>query len=138
MLSLDPDEIFRRGHEDCVSLTPHERLVFLLLEFEGLMNMEGWDDFFTSRWSSYYPELEQGLLLAGDNESLAVLQDYETHLKAHGTSLDPSVLDAFLEGQSRDYFANCRDWREAYTRLSDRRWSKIRSYLESHGLSLLA
>jgi hypothetical protein len=138
VLRLSPDEILNRGFGDFESLAPLERIVFVLLEFECLMEMEGWDDFFTSKWSCYYPEMKRGLLLAGDLESLEVLQDYETHLIDHGVSLDPSSLDAFLCSQNTDYFTTCRDWNEDYSQLKDHRWRKIRDYLVLHNIALLA
>jgi hypothetical protein len=136
MTSLDADEVLQRGLSDCESLSLLERLVFLLLEFEVLMDMEGWDDFFTSRWSAYYPELKQGLVLAADEKSVEILDDYETHLKGHGVVLEPSALDKFLCSRENQYFVNCRDWRDDYAKLGSHRWSKVREFLRSHDVSL--
>lgn len=136
MTRLDPEDVFQRGLKDWDSLSPHERLVFLLMEFEARMDMAGWDDFFTSPWASGYPELRHGLARAGDGESLAVLDDYEAHLRAHGVLLNPASLASFLSRQDNEYFSHCRDWRADYTDLSPRRWSKVCDYLSSQGLSL--
>jgi hypothetical protein len=138
MTTLNREEAYSRGQGEFASLTPDERLVFLLVQFETLMDMEGWDDFFTSKWSPYYSELKQGLVLAGDRDSLEVFEDYEEHLRTRGVSLDPEALDAFLTAQNNAYFESCRDWRDDYTDLATQRWSKVSEYLRAHGITLRA
>lgn len=136
--ALDPAVVYERGLRHPEALTAAERLVFLLMEFETLMNMEGWDDFFTSRWSHYYPEMKQGLGAAGDTDSLEVLQDYERHLQERNVALEPRAIDSFLAAQDDEYFKKCRDWREDYGELSEKRWSKVRDYLGKLGFELRA
>lgn len=135
---LDPTAVYKRGLRDPEGLTAAERLVFVLMEFETLMDMEGWDDFFTSKWLRYYPELKRGLAAADDTESLAVLDDYEQHLKERNVALEADAIGAFLVAQSEEYFRGCRDWRDEYSRLSDRRWRKVTDHLRTLGLELQA
>lgn len=135
---IDPTEVFVRGHSSLAGLTHHERLVFLLSEFETLMIMEGWDDFFTSRWAEHYPEMKTGLSLTNDHQSVAILDDYESHLRTNGVPLESAAIDSFLARQESKYFTTCRDWRDDYLRLSEIRWSKVTSYLKANGITLLA
>jgi hypothetical protein len=135
---LNPAVVFPRGLRDPEGLTVAERLVFILMEFEALMDMEGWDHFFTSTWSRYYPELKRGLAAAGDLESLEVLEDYEQHLRERNVALEPGAIDAFIVAQSDDYFRECRDWRDDYSELSEQRWRKVREHLGTLGLELQA
>lgn len=135
---LDPADIYERGLRDPEGLTSAERLVFILMELETLMDMEGWDHFFTSKSARYYPELKQGLVASGDTDSLEVLEDYERHLSERNVPFHPSAIEDFLGAQDEKYLNNCRDWREDYSRLSERRWRKLREYLGTLGFALQA
>jgi hypothetical protein len=134
---LNPDTIFERGLHAPQDLSSAQRLVFLLMHLEALMDMEGWDHFFTSRRSAhYYPELKQGLTSAGDLRSLEVLEDYERHLAERNVALDPHAIDTFLTAQDENYFKSCRDWREHYSQLSEERWDRVARYLRTLGFEL--
>ncbi len=88
---LDPKEVFERGLRDASSLKRTERLVFILQEFDILMEMEGWDHFFLcDHHFAWYSEMKEWLHMIGDAGSLAVLEDYEAHLEARGIPLGGS------------------------------------------------
>ena len=137
MTLLDTSINFKRGLENPDSLSPAERLVYLLMNFEALMNMEGWDHFFSyDHEIRYYNELKEGLKTAGDFESVEVLEDYERHLSENGVALSPEAIDAFLCRQGDDYFRDCRDWRDDYSKLDTNRWQKVSDYLARLGIAL--
>lgn len=136
--TLDPTDVYKRGLEDPASLSPEERFVYLLMELETLMNMEGWDHFFTSEHLMlYYGELNRGLELAEDDKSLAILKDYEEHLTGHRIELKANAIADFLSKQNDDYLTSCRDWRNDFEELTEGRWQKVTAWLNSRGIRLL-
>ena len=135
---LDIDAVYRRGLADAKSLTPEERLVFLIVDIQICADMEGWDHFFVYSGMQYYQELIAGLKAAGDVESLEVLQDYEQHFRERGIAFESEAISDFLRDPPPEYLSSCRDWREDYTRLTDVRWKKVQDYLSSHGYTVMA
>src|SRR5690606_41187886 len=93
---LDPSDIYQRGLDDLDSLEGPERLVFMLQDFDNMMEMEGWDhSFMNENHFRWYPEMKDWLKTIGDEASLAVLEDYESHLQARGVRLDPDEIQDF-------------------------------------------
>ena len=134
---LEAIEIYERGLRELSSLMRPERLVYMLLEFENIMEMEGWDHFFVyEQHFAWYSELKQWLRTTDNTESLAVLDDYEAHLMTHGIEMSPSAVERFLDVQGDDYFQTCPDWRRQYCELKCARWKKAAAYLESQGFCL--
>lgn len=134
---LDPIDLYDRGLRDLSSLRGAERLVFILQDFDYLMEMEGWDHFFIyEAHFSYYSEMKGWLDIIDDKASLAVLKAYEDHLKEHGDPLSSNDIQAFLNTQADAYFQNCPDWREQYCALRGDRWAKTIAYLQSKGQTL--
>jgi hypothetical protein len=134
---VDPMEIYDKGLRDFASLRGAERLVFMLQDFDNLMEMEGWDHFF--RYKDYfiwYSEMKDWLRKIGAHESLAVLNDYESHLEARGVTLSPREIESFLNSQDDAYLGSCPDWRNQYCHLRGSRWARASAYLESQGLDL--
>ena len=95
---LDPMEIYDKGLRDLASLQGAERLVFMLQDFDNVMEMEGWDHFFLyEHYFIWYSEMKEWLRKIRDKQSLAVLNDYENHLNARGVTLSPSEIERFLK-----------------------------------------
>ena len=135
----DPKFVYKRGLQNPDSLTPEERMVYLIMEIETYMDMEGWDHFFTTdNMMCYYDEFKGSLELIGDADSLEVIEDYERHLARQGIPFYPAAIDAFLCDQDDAYFANCRDWREDHNGFIETRWRKVADYLRSQNIQLLA
>lgn len=135
---LDIHAVYSRGLADPKSLTPQERLVYLLVDLETSADMEGWDHFFMYPRMEFYPELLGGLKAAGDTASLEVLQDYEQHFIERGVAFDPGAISRFLVDASEEYFQSCRDWRKDYSRLTEVRWQKVADYLGHYGYTIMA
>lgn len=134
---IHPARVYERGLIKPESLSSLERLVFLLLDFQNVIDMEGWDHFFMDEERlALYPELKQWLSDVGDRTSLAILEDYERHLGKHGIALEPNSLQAFLSRQKKSYFRSSADWRDLYTQAEDQRWQKVREYLNKHAVQL--
>ncbi|HUE70228.1 MAG TPA: hypothetical protein VMP01_05000 [Pirellulaceae bacterium] len=140
---IDPREIRIRGFRDYPGLSDDEKLVYLVMTLESLMDMEGWDDFFTHADSSYFEQgryldrLVQGLRVAEDVESAEIVEDYARHLREGGVSMSPHDIDAFLCRQDKCYFASCPDWRAAFSELTEKRWQLIVACLRRKGIELL-
>ena len=129
--------VYDRGLSDAESLSREERLVYLLVDLEICMDMEGWDHFFMSSGMHYYREFVDGLRAAGDTASPEVLQDYERHFRERGVPFEADAIDSFLCDAPDSYFESLRDWREDYSRLSEIRWQKVTEYLDRHGYILM-
>jgi hypothetical protein len=135
--TYDLIEINERGLQDKSTLNATEMALFILLEFDLLMEMEGWDHFFLYQhhFDGYEP-MKSWLRKIGDEESLGFLADYESHLAQRGVSLVPRAIELFLNAQDDAYLNACPDWREQYVVLGERRWDKTSSYLERQGIAL--
>jgi hypothetical protein len=137
VVRLDPSEIYERGLQDLARLVGAERLVFMLQDFDNLMEMEGWDHFFLyDHHFIWYPEMKDWLRAIGDVASLAVLDNYESHLKRNGVPISSEKIRLFLSAQDDSYLEDCPDWCEQYCELRTVRWAKVSEYLESHGQQL--
>src|ERR1700722_11029429 len=98
--TLDPREIYDRGLRDLSCLRGAERLLFMLQDFDNLMEMEGWDHFFLSdSHLLWYSEMKTWLGAIDDAASSAVLGDYEGYLKARGVALSPREIANFLNSE---------------------------------------
>ena len=136
MTILDPIEIYDRGLGNLASLQGAERFIFMLLDFDNLMEMEGWDHFYLyDHHFAWYGEMKEWLLRIGDDESLAVLYDYESYLNAHGIKVSPSAINEF-DYDSEAYSLACNQWRDRYCELRELRWSKTIAYLELQGIQV--
>ena len=134
---LDPIEIYARGLRNLELLEGPERLVFLLQEFDILMDMEGWYHFFLyEHHFKLYSEMKDWLSTIDDRQSLVVLGDFEARLKSRGVPLESAEIETFFDSQD-DYFRACPDWCEQYTACRAGRWQKAIAYLETAGLRLL-
>jgi hypothetical protein len=60
---LNIQDVCNRGFRDATSLTPQERLVYLLADLESLKGMEGWDHFFTTNRMRYYTRLISAVMV---------------------------------------------------------------------------
>jgi hypothetical protein len=134
---IDLAATHQRGLADRDSLAPHERLVYLLVDLELSADMEGWDHFFIHSRQEDYATIFAGLRAAGDEASLAVLQDYERHFHEHGVAFTPSAICVFLDDASDQYLRSCRDWHADYTALGEERWQKLTDSLHQHGYQLI-
>jgi hypothetical protein len=136
-VTLDPLPVYSRGLADPNSLTPHERMVYLLIDLEALMDMEGWDEFFTSHVVRDQEELKSALKMIGDFDSLEVIEHYERHFSEHDVAFEPQAIDSFLCRCGPDYLRNCRDWRKDYSQFTEARWRKVSEFLHQRGIELL-
>ncbi|MCI0641028.1 MAG: hypothetical protein L0Y70_18285 [Gemmataceae bacterium] len=131
-------DIYDRGLRNLSVLQGVERLVFMLQDFDNLMEMESWDHFFRHECHFiWYSEMKEWLRTIGAQESLVVLDNHEAHLKARGVELSPSEIETFLNSQDEAYMRACPDWRRQYCELRGVRWAKASAFLESQGLKLL-
>jgi hypothetical protein len=135
---LDPMDIYDRGLRDLSCLQGPDRLVFMLHDFDNLMEMEGWDHFFLYEHHFFwYSEMKDWLRTIGDKASLAVLQDFESHVRVHGVALVPPEFESFLNAGGDAYLRTGPDWRMQYCELRPARWAQASAYLEGQGLRLL-
>jgi hypothetical protein len=135
---LDPIDIYDRGLRDFSSLQGAERLVFMLQDFDNLMEMEGWDHFFLyEHHFIWYCEMKEWLHLIGDRASLTVLEDYERHLTRYGVPFSPVGIQNFLNTQDNVYLCECPDWRGQYCELRRDRWAKAMAFFKCHHLEVL-
>jgi hypothetical protein len=135
---VDPSEVYSRVTLSSFDAAKsHERLVFLLVDFDVRMDTEGWDDFFTSE-STFprYPELKNWLDRIDDRSSLAVLEAYERAVRSAGYRFERSEIERWLVSQSDEDLATAPDWRDQYAALATSRWAAARRYLEQQGVSL--
>jgi hypothetical protein len=140
---LDPLDIYDRGIHDLSCLQGVERLVFMLMDFDYLMDMESWDHFFIHEWHFIqYAEMKDWLRTIGDEASLAVLEDYEAFLKSHGVAVSSREIESFWNSHEYDAHvdaylpAGALYWEHPYRDLSPVRWAKATAYLEARGLRL--
>ena len=137
MIELDPLSIYDRGLDDLSLLHGYERLVFMLQDFDNLMEMEGWEHFFLyESHFAWYGEMKQWLQAIGDEASLAVLSDFERHLAARGVELAPTALEASFETQPKHDSREEPDWCDRYSALREERWAQAVDYLQSQGVRI--
>jgi hypothetical protein len=130
-------DCYLKALKDINALTSEERQVFILMEFETLMIMEGWDHFFTYDWHlKFYPELKQTLQIIDDNDSLSVLNNYEQHLYEKGVPIEAKAIENFVFSQELSYFRNSPDWTKLYNEFAEERWNKMSKYLAKKGIIL--
>ena len=132
---LDIDKILDKGLEPNCSLNDNEILVFALAYLESVADMEGWDHFFTYNMD-LYPNAIKILKLAGDFESLKVLNDYKKHFIDLGIQFNPTDIDYFLASASPQYFDFSPDWRELFSDLSEKRWELISAYFKRNNIKI--
>jgi len=137
---LDPLAIYDRGLAGLDRLVGPERLVFMLQDFDNLMEMEGWNHFFLCEHHfAWYVEMKQWLERIAAVSSLAVLGHYENHLTREGFELSPTGVQQLLktkDAEDPEYHRNCVDWCGQYCAFRDDRWTKATAYLNSQGLAL--
>jgi hypothetical protein len=108
--------------------------VFMLQDFDNLMEMEGWDHYFLyEHHFVWYSEMKDWLRRIGDEASLAILSDYEAHVRSRGFEFSPAGVEDFLTSTDETCFP---DWRDQYCDLRASRWAKASAYLERQGLTL--
>ena len=138
MRRLDPMDVLRRGHADVGALDTLERLVFGVMEIEGLAAMEGWDHFFThSETLELYHDVKAGLEAAGDRASLEVLGDYERTVAAANAEFSPAGIERWVSSLSDSALDQLPDWRGQFESLTGRRWDAIADYLSEQDIELL-
>jgi hypothetical protein len=131
--------LFDRGFKDAASLTPQERLVYLLADLETLKDMEGWDHFFTADYRMrYYRDLLAGLDAAGDSVSVEILRAYESHFVRYGVSFTADAIVTFLSDVPEDFWKSSRDWEAEFELAKEERWNKVEEYLRRHGYEIVA
>jgi len=134
---LDPMAIYDRGLAELDSLSGAERFVFMLQDFDNLMEMEGWDHFFLyEHHFAWYSEMKDWLRRIGDESSLAVLSNYESHVSSNGFEVSPSGIEALLKAKDENYYRTCPDWCGRYCDLREARWARASAFFMSQGLAL--
>jgi len=105
------------------------------MDFDNLMEMEGWDHFFLHEHHFvWYAEMKEWLRQAGDEASLAVLADYEGWLREQGLGLPPDWDECFAVVEALGDLIP--DWRERYSELREARWVRAAAYFERCGAKL--
>lgn len=138
MKVIDPAEVCDRGLRDPDALRGPERLVFILQEFDILMEMEGWVHFFLyERHFTWYDEMKDWLRHIGDEESLAVLLAYESWMRERGFDATPSAVERWLQKPGAVELRE-PDWVNEYTAMRERRWERARAHLAENGYLLRA
>lgn len=137
MMVIDPADVYHRGLRDPDKLRGPERLVFILQEFDILLEMEGWAHFFLyERHFAWYDEMKDWLLRIRDEESLAVLLAYESWMRERGFGVTPTAMETWVEiGASPDVPEP--DWADGYTAIREQRWERARAHLAECGHTLL-
>jgi hypothetical protein len=135
---LHIEVVSKRGFADADSLTPQERLVYLLVDLEAHKDMEGWDDFFTTNRMRYYRDLVAGLEAAGDSASVEILRAYESHFSTYGVAFEATVIAKFLSDVPEDFWSSSRDWETEFELAKEDRWNKVEEYLRRYGYEILA
>ena len=134
---LDPMTIYDRGLAGLDSLVGVERLIFMLQDFDNLMEMEGWDHFFLyEHHFVWYAEMKEWLRTIRETASLAVLGDYEGHVISKGFEFSPTGIDGLLRSKDEPYYRNCPNWCDQYCAFRASRWANASAYVESQGLML--
>lgn len=134
---LDPGDIYDRGLNELKALVGPERLVFMLQDFDNMMEMEGWEHFFLyEHHFAWYAEMKDWLSRMGAPSSLGVLSSFESYVRAKGFELSPSGIEAMLATHEEAEAEDGPDWREKYCELRDERWSAAATYLETQGFAL--
>jgi hypothetical protein len=134
---LTIDSVCHRGFADADSLTPQERLVYLLADLESLKDMEGWDHFFTTNRMCYYRDLVAGLEAAGDAVSVEILHAYEAHCRSYGIAFEATAIAKFLSDVPEAFWKS-RDWETEFELAKEDRWNKVEEYLRRYGYELVA
>lgn len=133
--TIDASDVFERGLKNPDALTEAELMVFLFLDLQIIMEMEGWDHFFATDRMRFYPQLKSGLQRIGDAESLRVIEDYEALLGTHGVPMESDAIDSYVCGGLAE--DDTRDWREEYLAHTEQRWELVRRYLVQRGFQLI-
>ena len=134
---FDTGEIYERGLSDPTSLSPDERLVYLIQEIECYSVMEGWDGFFRSPVTMpYYSELKNGLQMIEATASLEVLRAYEQDVTALGFAVTNDGIDDMLASDAFDALDPPHDYTEDWSNHSDELWERLRDHLAVKGVSL--
>jgi hypothetical protein len=132
-------EIYDRGLLGLSSLDGAERLIYMLQDFDNLMEMEGWDHFFLhEHYLARYSEMKGWLQQIRAEASLTVLNDYESHVRSMGFEVSPGGVEALLMSRDEAYYRSCPDWCGRYRALRDDRWTKTTEFLRSQGIALQA
>jgi hypothetical protein len=134
---LDPLAVYDKGLASLARLVGVERLVFMLQDFDNLMEMEGWDHFFVyEHHFAWYAEMKEWLGQIGASTSLAVLDDYESHVRSMGFEVLPAGIEALMRSRNEASYQGCPDWCARYCALREDRWMRATAFLSSQGVSL--
>lgn len=60
----------------------------------------------------WYPLVLRALKLAGNFNSLKIIDNYRKHFESFGVDFEATEIDNFLCFASDKYFSECADWRE--------------------------
>ena len=137
MKEYDTYTILDKGFENEESLNSDEWTIFIILYFESLADMEGWDHFFSYKMN-WYPILIETLDLIKDTESLSVINNYKKHITDQNIEFTSEAIDTFLLNADDKYFDSCPDWREDFSDLSGKRWELLSQYFNKSGLKIKA
>jgi hypothetical protein len=134
---LDPLVVYHRGLAGLDRLEGVERLVFMLQDFDNLMEMEGWGHFYLNEHHfAWYAEMKNWLHAIGAAESVALLDDYETHVRSKGFEVSPAGIEAMERSKDEAYSQSCPDWCGRYCALREDRWAKATALLMTHDVVL--
>lgn len=129
--------VYDRGLADLEKLVGVERLVFMLLDFDTLMIMEGWSHFFLHEHHfAWYAEMKDWLQQIGDHESLVILNEYESDVCSRGCEVSPEGIEELFLADDVDYYHRCADWCDRYSALDQARWAKAGDFLSLRGFEL--
>jgi hypothetical protein len=141
MRQLDPQEMYHRAlgsNDPAAVLDEVEMLVFVVMDLETYMDMEGWDAFFVGNQSHLYPLLRQCLTAAGAARSLAVIDDYVAYHSTRGVPFEPEAIDELACRETEAVLRARPDWRSHFSDASGERWLRIGEYLRSRGIELVS
>ncbi|MDM5131958.1 hypothetical protein OB962_13300 [Aeromonas piscicola] len=135
MQSLTVDEILDKGISDETKLSEQDWPIFAVAYLESIADMEGWDHFFTHSME-WYPLVLRALKLAGDFNSLKIIDNYRKHIESFGVGFEATEIDKFLCFASDKYFSECADWHEEFSQAAEQRWKLINQYYLNVGAAL--
>ena len=128
-------EILDKGLQREESLSEIEWPIYIVAYFESIMNMEGWDHFFTHNMK-WLPQLKKFLSVVGDFESMKVIQSYKKHFEELGIHFSTQEIEAFLAQATDEYLDNCPDWCEQFDNAYEHRWELICKHYNSLGITV--
>ena len=137
MIEYDTYSIVDKGFENEDNLNRNEWKIFIISYFESLMDMEGWDHFFSYKME-WYQLLVETLNEINDEKSLNIIYKYKKHVTDQNIEFTSQAIDDFLCNADEADFDSCPDWRAEFSDLMDKRRELVALHFKKMGITLKA